>query len=88
MVCQDRIRLVADYQETTRTYADIVREMTELIRMGIGAETDLLRRKCRQAWDAAEQARLALSRHEADHACDRIPSGSLGSPDRPSFGRA
>jgi hypothetical protein len=71
MMCQERIRLVADYRETTRAYADIVRKMTELVGLGIESEVDLLRRSCRWSWDAAEKARLALFRHEADHSCNR-----------------
>ena len=71
MMCQDRIRLVANYRETTRTYADFVRKMTDLVGLGLESEVDLLRRSCRLAWDAAEQARLALFRHEADHSCNR-----------------
>jgi hypothetical protein len=71
MMCQDRIRLVADYRETTRTYADFVRKMTELVGLGIESEVDLLRRSCKMSWEAAEKARLALFRHEADHSCNR-----------------
>ena len=71
MMCQERIRLVADYRETTRTYADFVRKMTDLVGLGLESEVDLLRRSCRLAWEAAEKARLALSRHEADHSCNR-----------------
>ena len=71
MMCQERIRLVADYRETTRTYADFVRKMTDLVGLGIESEVDLLRRSCRLAWEAAEKARLALFRHEADHSCNR-----------------
>ena len=71
MMCQERIRLVADYRETTRTYADFVRKMTELVGLGIESEVDLLRRSCKMSWEAAEKARLALFRHEADHSCNR-----------------
>jgi hypothetical protein len=84
MVCQDRIRLVADYRETTRTYADFVRKMTELVGLGIESEVDLLRRSCKMSWEAAEKARLALFRHEADHSCNRADfhssSAAAGSP--------
>ena len=84
MMCQERIRLVADYRETTRTYADFVRKMTELVGLGIESEVDLLRRSCRLSWEAAEKARLALFRHEANHSCNRTDfrssSASAGSP--------
>lgn len=83
-MCQERYRLVADYRETTRTYADFVRKMTDLVGLGIESEVDLLRRSCRMAWDAAEKARLALSRHEADHCCNRsdfrAPAAAAGTP--------
>ena len=83
-MCQERIRLVGHYRETTRTYADFVRKMTDLVGLGIESEVDLLRRSCRISWDAAEKARLALSRHEADHSCNRIDfrasAAAAGSP--------
>jgi hypothetical protein len=66
-MCQERIRLVVDYRETTRTYADFVRKMTDLVGLGIESEVELLQRSCRQSWEAAEKARLALFRHEANH---------------------
>jgi hypothetical protein len=71
MMCQERIRLVTDYRETTRTYADFVRKMTDLVGLGIESEVELLQRSCRQSWEAAEKARLALFRHEANHSCNR-----------------
>lgn len=71
VACAERLRLVHDYSETTRIYADLVREMTGLIGCGLESEVDLLRRSCKIAWDAAERARLALFRHEANHSCNR-----------------
>jgi hypothetical protein len=71
MMCQERIRLVADYRETTRTYADFVRKMTDLVGLGIESEVDLLQRSCKLAWEAAEKSRVALFRHEANHSCNR-----------------
>jgi hypothetical protein len=76
MLCPERLRLVTDYRETTRAYADSVRKMTDLVGLGIESEVDLLRRTCRVAWDATEQARLALFRHEANHGCDRTDFAS------------
>jgi hypothetical protein len=76
MMCQERMSLVADYRETTRTYADFVRKMTDLVGLGIESEVDLLRRSCRIAWDAAERSRVALYRHEANHGCDRRDFGA------------
>jgi len=84
MMCQERIRLVTDYRETTRTYADFVRKMTDLVGLGIESEVDLLRRSCRLSWEAAEKARLALFRHEVNHSCNRsdfrASAATAGSP--------
>lgn len=71
LVCKERIRLAVDYRETTRIYAEFVNKMSELVSLGMESEVDLLRRLCRMSWDAAEKGRLALSRHERDHICDR-----------------
>jgi hypothetical protein len=70
-MCCERLRFITDYRETTRIYADSVWEMTDLVGLGIDTEVDLLRRACKMAWDAAERARLALYRYEANHGCDR-----------------
>jgi len=71
MLCAERRILLSNYQQTARVYADSVRKMTDLVDLGIESEVALLRRVCRSAWDAAEQARLALHRHETNHGCDR-----------------
>lgn len=65
-----RLCLVTDYRDTTRTYSEHVCKLTDLLCLGL-QEVTLLRCSCRTAWDAAENARLALARHEADHGCDR-----------------
>ena len=71
VACPERLRLVRDYSETTRIYADLVREMTDLVGCGLESEVDLLRRSCKTAWEAVERARLALFRHEVNHSCNR-----------------
>lgn len=70
-MCTERLRLIADYRDTTRTYADSVRAFTDLVGLGVESDAELLRRTCRFAWEVAERARLALSRHEVNHGCDR-----------------
>ena len=45
--------------------------MAELAGCGLETEVAVLRKMSRAAWDAAEQAKIALYRHEADHCCDR-----------------
>ena len=69
-ICQQRLRLLNDYRETAARYADAVREMANLAGSGLHSEVAVLRRACRAAWEKAENARLALFRHEADHQCD------------------
>jgi hypothetical protein len=69
MLCPERLKLVSNYREASRVYAESVCKMTDLVSLGIDSEVDLLRRACRMAWDGTEQARLMLFRHEADHNC-------------------
>lgn len=70
-MCSERRTLLSGYSDAASAYADSVRKMTDLVGLGLSSEVDLLRRGCRSAWEAAERARLALSRHEANHGCDR-----------------
>jgi hypothetical protein len=70
-ICQVRARLLRDYRDAATHYAGKVREMAELAIAGLETESNALRRLCRAAWETAESSRLALSRHEADHSCDR-----------------
>jgi hypothetical protein len=70
-VCQDRSRLLSVYRETAKIYAEAVGQMADLAGLGLHSEVSALRRVCRAAWEKAEQARMALYRHEADHQCDR-----------------
>ena len=71
MICTVRLRLVFSHRDTTRAYSEEVCKMTALLGLGLESEVAALRRSCRTAWEASEKARLALSRHEADHCCDR-----------------
>jgi hypothetical protein len=70
-ICQERVRLLREYSDAATNYAESVRHIAELAIAGRGSESNAARRLCRAAWDTAESTRLALSRHEADHACDR-----------------
>ncbi len=65
------MQLLREYRETSRSYADRVSDMSDLVGCGLESEVALLRRACRTTWEAVEHARMALSRHEADHSCDR-----------------
>lgn len=53
-----------------RSYSQNVDELVEWIAFEIEADAEPLRRKVRESWDTAEQARVTLSRHEANHFCD------------------
>ena len=68
-ICQERSRRLHSYRDAATNYAEKVRELTELAIAGRESESNDARRMCRLAWDTAESSRLALSRHEADHAC-------------------
>jgi len=70
-VCPERFRLLNDYSELTRIYAESVAELRDLVGYGGESDVDPIRRACRQACEAMERARIALFRHEADHYCDR-----------------
>jgi hypothetical protein len=75
-ICQERIRLLREYKDGATHYAERVCQMTELAIAGHEIESNAARRLCREAWDTAEISRLALARHEADHACDRAESSA------------
>lgn len=70
-ICEERARLLRRYADAAKTYADRVREMTELVTTGREQHLNEVRLNCRAAWDETEKSRLALYRHEADHQCDR-----------------
>jgi hypothetical protein len=71
MICQERVRLLREYSDAATNYAESVRQMTEFAIAGRETESNAARRMCRVTWETAESSRLALSRHEADHTCDR-----------------
>ena len=72
MLCPERERLLVDYRDTLHSYSERVRDLVEMVGLGINADMDLLRRKVRDAHERAEKARMSLHRHEADHFCDRL----------------
>jgi hypothetical protein len=77
MICEERARLLRDYSDAASTYANHVRELTELILSGQEQGVGQVRVNCRASLENAEKSRLALYRHEADHQCDRgaqVPS--------------
>jgi|HubBroStandDraft_6_1064221.scaffolds.fasta_scaffold1745229_2 hypothetical protein len=74
MLCLERNHLLDDYRKAARRYNDAVQEFVDKATGVVGSDMDLLRRNCRKAWEQAEQARLSLFRHEANHFCDRVDS--------------
>jgi hypothetical protein len=70
-ICQERARLLRKYSAAVADYAKSVRDMAELVLSGEEVRASEARRICRTGWDDAEQSRLALYRHEADHSCSR-----------------
>jgi len=70
-ICAERARLVREYSDAASAYSTGVRQMADLVIAGEEVKANQLRRACRTAWDTAEQSRIALFRHESDHACDR-----------------
>lgn len=71
VICEERQRLLIDYRDATHRYSEAVSKLVEMIGLELNADFGLLRRNCRAALDAAEQARLKVHRHEANHVCDR-----------------
>jgi len=63
------LRLANDYNQCVHAYATLVQDIRDLIECGLQTEVEMLSRTCRTAWGAAEAARLALFRHEANHNC-------------------
>lgn len=63
MVCPQRTRLLIDYWDVHR-YSESVRDLVEMTGLELNTDSDLLRRRVREAWEASEKAPLALTRHE------------------------
>lgn len=67
----ERQRLLIDYRDAARRYSEAVRDLVEMVGLDLNADFELLRRNCRKTLETAEQARVALHRHETNHFCDR-----------------
>lgn len=70
-MCEERLRLLREYSDAVSDYAQSVREMAALVIATEEVRASEARRISRTAWDKAEQSRLSLYRHEADHGCTR-----------------
>lgn len=71
MICPERLRLLIDYRDAAHRYSEAVRDLVEMVGLGLDGDIDLFRGGCSKIWHQTEQARLALARHEANHFCDR-----------------
>jgi hypothetical protein len=65
LLCPERAPLLIYYRDAVRRDSECVHDLVEAIRLEIYANIEFLRRRVREAWDAAEQARLALTRTKA-----------------------
>lgn len=72
VICPERKRLLTEYRDAVHNHYEAVRTLVDCITAALGSDVDLIRRNCRARLEQAEQARLALYRHEANHFCDRF----------------
>lgn len=75
-MCPERMKLLIDYRDATHRYAESVRDLAELVGLELNDDMEMVRRACRGAWQKAEEARVALVRHEGSHFCDSISRAS------------
>ncbi len=57
------------FADRLQLYTELIRRALDLMEHGLESELEVLRRRCRTAWGDAEEARIALYHHEADHSC-------------------
>ena len=69
-ICAERLRLMTVFNDHVEKYAGLVNRSRELLAEGRTWELADLRRACRLEWGNAEEARLALYRHESAHGCE------------------
>jgi hypothetical protein len=69
MACRDKEQLAAEYEATTKNFAQCVRELSQNIGTSSIAQYQRLQRASDDARVKSEQARLALERHVATHRC-------------------
>ena len=71
VLCPDRARLLLEYRDKAKSYADAVFQLAETIGSETVIQPEIEQGKCREAWSSCEQSRIALARHEQNHFCDR-----------------
>jgi hypothetical protein len=67
--CEQKRRLLADYDAATRTFSENVSALNRQIGTSSKEAFDMLRRSVDEARVKSEQARLALEAHVASHGC-------------------
>jgi hypothetical protein len=60
------------FLDSLRAYTELVASGMNLMESGLESELEPLRRQWRTAWADAEEARVALYRHELDHSCGTL----------------
>jgi hypothetical protein len=69
MICAEKTRLVAEYEENTSVFSQAVKELRRKIGTSPREEYKRLERISSEARVKAEQARLALKQHISTHHC-------------------
>jgi len=69
MTCEEKARLVSDYEIAAKKFAQAVAELQRKIGTSTKAEFERLTRAADEARLKSEQARLALEQHIAAHNC-------------------
>src|SRR5262245_13573119 len=68
-LCEEKSKLISEFQKTTNLYASCVLEMTRAVGHIHHAEFELLKRLVDRAYEACGQARTALYEHTIQHDC-------------------
>jgi uncharacterized protein YjcR len=69
MICEEKIRLMAEYEEATSVFSQAVKELRQKIGTSPSEEYKRLAQNSNEARVKAEQARFALEQHISAHHC-------------------
>jgi hypothetical protein len=69
MICEEKIRLMAEYEEATSVFSQAVKELRRKIGTSPREEYKRLAQNSTDARVKAEQARLTLEQHISAHHC-------------------
>jgi hypothetical protein len=67
--CEDKTRLIAEYQEATAKFFSAVTELKDRLGKSSKDEYQRLQRRSEDGRVTSEQARLVLEQHIASHGC-------------------